>query len=178
MRSHRLTTVPMLLIAAAGLVVGLALPAAGREAGHLINGKTIAKHSIAGNRLKNHTVTSSQIKGLVWHRITHFENSWADGSIGSEGSYRSPGYAIDDQGTVHLRGTLSGGKVGFVAFVLPKAASPAGALSLNVPMLVSGGGSAWLAVTSAGVIPSSIGAGDAANVTDLSLLEGITYDPH
>jgi hypothetical protein len=168
----------MLLIAAAGLVVGLAMPAAGHEAKHLINGKTIAKHSIAGNRLKSHTVSATQIKGLVWHRVTHLENGWVDGSIGSEGSYRSPAYAIDDQGTVHLRGTLSGGNVGFVAFALPKAASPTGNVSLGVPLLISGGNSAWLQITSAGIAPSSIGPADAANVADLSVLEGITYDPH
>jgi hypothetical protein len=178
MSSHRLTTVPMLLVAAAGLVVGLALPAAGREAGHLINGKTIAKHSIAGNRLKNHTVTSAQIKGLVWHRITHLENSWTDGSIGSDGSYRSPAYAIDAQGTVHLRGTLSGGLPGSFAFALPKAASPAPGLSLGVPLLISGGNMSWLQITSQGVAPTSIGPSNAANVSDLSVLEGITFDPH
>jgi hypothetical protein len=178
MRSHRLTTVPMVLIAAAGLVVGLALPAAGHEAGHLINGKTIAKHSIAGNRLKNHTVTGTQIKGLVWHRITHLQNEWTDGSIGSDGSYRSPAYAIDAQGTVHLRGVLSGGKPGFVAFTLPKAASPAPGVSLGMPLLVSGGNMAWLQISSQGLAPSPIGASDAANVMDLSVLEGITFDPH
>jgi hypothetical protein len=178
MSSHRLSTVPMVLIAAAGLVVGLAMPAAGREAGHLINGKTIAKHSITGNRLKNHTVTATQIKGLVWHRITHFQNEWTDGSIGSDGSYRSPAYAIDAQGTVHLRGALSGGKPGFIAFTLPKAASPTPGLSLGVPLLISGGNMAWLQVTSQGISPTAIGPDDATNVTGLSVLEGITFDPH
>lgn len=61
MRTRRLNTVPILLIAAGALVVGLAIPAAGHEAKHLINGSSIKKHSIAGNRLKTNTLTGSQI---------------------------------------------------------------------------------------------------------------------
>ena len=48
MRTHRLTAAPALLIAVGGLVVGLAAPAVGRQASHLINGNTIKKHSISG----------------------------------------------------------------------------------------------------------------------------------
>lgn len=69
MRSHRLTTVPILLVAAGGLVVGLAMPAAGHEARRLINGSLIKKHSIVGDRLKNNTVTGAQIKESTLHAV-------------------------------------------------------------------------------------------------------------
>jgi hypothetical protein len=61
MRTHRLTSLPLLLIAAGGLVVGLAVPATARETSHLINGSTIKKGSIAGNRLKPNTLTGKEI---------------------------------------------------------------------------------------------------------------------
>lgn len=59
---RRIGAVPAALIAIAALVVGLAAPAAAREAKHLISGSSIKKHSIAGNRLKNGTLTGKQIK--------------------------------------------------------------------------------------------------------------------
>jgi hypothetical protein len=62
MRYRGPTLVVMCSVAIAGAVVGLATPAAGREASHLINGSSIHKHTIAGNRLKNNTVTGKQIK--------------------------------------------------------------------------------------------------------------------
>jgi hypothetical protein len=91
----RLATVPMLLVAAGGLVVGLAVPAAAREAGHLINGRSIAVQSIPGNRLMVNSLTGRQIKEstlgtvptatlaatasklppLKWHPVT-LENGW------------------------------------------------------------------------------------------------------
>jgi hypothetical protein len=118
MRSHRLTTMSMLLLAAGGLVVGLALPAAGHEAKHLISGSSIKKHSIAGNRLKANTVTGAQVKestlgtvpaakaaatvpALVWHALT-LNSGWTD--VGAPA--RPVGYAIDIQGLVHLRGEV------------------------------------------------------------------------
>ena len=65
MRTRRLTALPMLLIAAGGIVVGLAMPAAAREASTLINGKSIAKLSIPGNRLEYNTLTGKQIKTSI-----------------------------------------------------------------------------------------------------------------
>lgn len=62
MRIPNKTSMPVLVVAAGALVVGLALPAAGREVAHAINGNSIAKHSISGNRLKNNTVTGAQVK--------------------------------------------------------------------------------------------------------------------
>jgi hypothetical protein len=49
----------MALIAAGGIVIGLAAPAAVREASYLINGASIKQHSIAGDRLKSNTVTGA-----------------------------------------------------------------------------------------------------------------------
>jgi hypothetical protein len=132
MRSHRLTTMSMLLLAAGGLVVGLALPAAGHEAKHLISGSTIKQHSIAGNRLKNNTLTGKQIKestlgtvprataatklpALKWHSVTLL-NSWND--AGAAAGEPPVGYAVDAQGIVYLRGSIDEG-VSAEAFTLP-----------------------------------------------------------
>jgi hypothetical protein len=190
MSTHRVKTASMVAIAAGGLVVGLAVPAAGREANLLINGASIAKHSIAGNRLKANTLTGKQIKEsslgtvpraksltkLVWHPIT-LENGWVSGSGGPPPNYRSPAYAIDAQGLVHFRGTLEGGVAGTYAFVLPKAAAPRAGLVIDTPMMASGGNAGFLLISSDGVAPSQ-GQATAADVEDLSVLEGITFDAH
>jgi hypothetical protein len=187
---HRVKTASIVAIAAGGMVVGLAIPAAGHEAGNLINGKSIAKHSIAGNRLKPNTLTGAQIKEstlrtvprarsltpLVWHPIT-LENNWVSGAGGPPPNYRSPAYAIDAEGLVHFRGTLGGGVAGTDAFVLPKAASPRAGLVIDTPMMASGGHAGFLLITSTGVAPSQ-GEATAGEVEDLSVLEGITFDPH
>ncbi len=62
MSTNRLAAPALLLVAAGGLVVGLAIPAAAHEARTLINGKSIAVHSIPGNRLKLNAVTGKQVK--------------------------------------------------------------------------------------------------------------------
>jgi hypothetical protein len=188
MRDRRLTTGPMLLLATGGLVVGLALPAAAHEASSLINGKSIAVRSLPGDRLKNNTLTGKQIKestlgtvpkakhlpALVWHRLT-LKNGWVSGSIATPG-YRAPAYAVDAQGLVHFRGTMAGGNAGTVAFTLPKALRPKKGLFISSPMLASGAKEALLTITATGAMP---GPGDASStdVTDLSILEGIVYDP-
>lgn len=154
MFSHRLTAVPALLIAAGGLVVGLAIPAAGREAVRAINGSSIKPHSIAGNRLKNNTVTGAQVKestlgtvpratvatrvaALKWHPITAFTQGWRN--VGAP--YQVAAYAVDAQGLVHLRGALmtsSGPDVdGQPAFTLPATVVPR---STSVDVLATAGG--------------------------------------
>jgi hypothetical protein len=136
MRTQRLATLPMLLIAVGGLIVGLAAPAAGREASHLISGTTIKKHSIAGDRMKNNTLTGKQIKEstlgtvpraktlppLKWHPITHFLNGWK--AAPKDAGTLSVAYAVDAQGVVHLRGAITGGIEGDNAFALPAALAP------------------------------------------------------
>ena len=132
MLEGRKSAIPLLLIAAGGLVVGLAVPAAARETSHLINGKSIAIQSIPGNRLKVNTLTGRQIKestlgtvpkatlarklpALVWHPITTFENGWTNFG---DSTYPAA-YALDAQGTVQLRGAVAGGTEGEIAFTLP-----------------------------------------------------------
>lgn len=132
-----LRSVPMLMIAAGGLVVGLAMPAAAHEAGHLIDGKTIKNYTITGKKLKNNTVTGKQVKEstlgtvpkatlatklppLVWHPLT-LVNSWT--SVGT--SFGTPSYAVSAQGIVYLKGGIGGGTSGTTAFTLPANARPA-----------------------------------------------------
>jgi len=186
--NRRMTTSSILVAAVVGLIVGLALPAAGRTASQLINGASIKEHSIAGNRLEHNTITGKQVKEsslgivprartlspLVWHPITPI-NGWADGHIGTP-SYRSPAYAVDAQGLVHFRGTLDGGGSGTVAFTLPKADLPKPGIVVDCPMMASGGKGAVLMFTSKGAAPSP---GDASSedISDLSILDGVTLDP-
>jgi hypothetical protein len=133
-RAHHVTTFPLLLIAAGGLVIGLAVPAAARETGHLINGSSIKQHTIAGDRLKNNTLTGKQIKEstlrevpeaktlpkLVWHRLT-LDGGWVN--FGTDVGDAAAGYAVDAQGFVHFRGAISGGGTG-KAFSLPHSVVP------------------------------------------------------
>ncbi len=188
MSSRRMTASSILVASVVGLIVGLALPAAGRAASQLINGASIKEHSIAGNRLKHNTITGKQVKEsslgtvpraqtlppLVWHPIKPI-NGWADGSIGTP-AYRSPAYAVDAQGLVHFRGTLDGGLSGTVAFTLPKADLPKPGLVVDCPMMASGGKAAMLMFRSDGAAP---GPGDASSgdISDLSILDGVTLDP-
>jgi hypothetical protein len=140
----------MLLIAAGGLVVGLAVPAAAHEAGRLVNGKSIAVHSIPGNRLEANTVTGKQIDEatlgpvrhattaaklppLTWHPITTFVNG---GGWENAGNGLPPAaYAVDGQGFVHLRGALKNTDetvYDSVAFTLP-AKVLSSSVAINLP---------------------------------------------
>ncbi len=92
-----------MVVALVALVVAMTGTAV---AAGLVNGDTlIAKNTLSGNRLRNHTVTSLQIKSLVWHPLT-LENGWAANGTALYGP--APAYAKDAQGFVHLRGTLDG----------------------------------------------------------------------
>jgi hypothetical protein len=46
----------------AGLILGLAVPAAAGEAKHLINGSSIKAHTITGKQIKNNAITGAQVK--------------------------------------------------------------------------------------------------------------------
>jgi hypothetical protein len=94
----------------AGLVLGLAAPAAAGQAksiAHKISGSQIKKHSIAGNRLKNGTVTGKQVKEsslrmpLTWVPLT-LAAGWSEGR-----STRTASVAIDASGIVHLKGAVT-----------------------------------------------------------------------
>lgn len=141
------------LVAAVALVIGLEAPAMAHQvnvAAHKISGSSIKEHSIKGNRLKSNTLTGKQIKestlhivptakraetlpALKWHTITHFLNGWKR-DTGDTGTL-SVAYAVDAQGVVHLRGTITGGTAGQDAFALPAAVAPA-KLLLNLPAVM------------------------------------------
>ncbi len=191
MRTHRLTAASALLLAAGGLVVGLAAPAAGREASHLINGNTIKKHSISGNRLKANTVTGAQIKEstlsavptatqaktlppLKWHAVT-LENGWTNYGDLVE---RPAAYAVDAQGIVHLRGAIKSGTSGTIAFTLPAGLVPA-KLDVDVPMICGPvGNTCYLDVSDNAVAPNDSGVADPGSVANYTSLEGVTPDGH
>jgi hypothetical protein len=187
MRTSRLTAVPMLLLVAGGLVVGLAMPAAAREASTLINGKSIAKLSIPGDRLEFNTLTGKQIKestlatvpsatlahklpALKWHALT-LENGWEN--LGAP-VVRPAGYAVDAQGVVHLRGEIGGGTSGTFAFTVPASVTPKG-FAVELPITLhalyvgivevdtNGDGAIW---------DNPAETGDAKSFSDL---DGVTY---
>jgi len=111
--SHRPS--PAMVVALIALVVatsGTAVAATGLVTGNSL----IAKHTLSGNRLRNHTVTGLQIKALVWHPLT-LENGWVWNGLGYG---PAPQYAKDHQGFVHLRGTMDGsGQTSNVCATLP-----------------------------------------------------------
>jgi hypothetical protein len=181
MRIHGLRSASWLAVAAGGLVVGLAMPAAAHEASHLINGNTIKNHTIAGVKLKANTVTGAQIKEstlatvpratlatklppLVWHPLT-LQNGWA-----SAGSYfGTPSYAVSAQGIVYLKGAIGGGSSGSLAFTLPAGARPAGGVDLVAYGNAVSSVALWLG-TDGGVYPQDDvdHAGSAGSFTGLS----------
>jgi hypothetical protein len=112
-----------MLVALVALVFAMSGTAVAANA--LVNGdKLIAKHSLSGNRLRDHTVTGQQIKALVWHPLT-LENGWT--AYGAPYDV-TPAYAKDAQGFVHLRGTLSGSARTSALFAhLPAAVRPTSA---------------------------------------------------
>jgi hypothetical protein len=189
----------MLLIAAGGLVVGLAIPAAAHEAGTLINGKSIVKDSIPGNRLENNTVTGKQIKestlgrvpkataaktatearrlpALAWHPITTFVDEWGNAGSGAPVA----AYAVDSQGVVHLRGVVMntiGADQNAVAFALPASAVPA-TTTASVPVGLGAGAGAYPGVLAVGADLVSIiaqGAGASTAAATSTNLNGITF---
>jgi hypothetical protein len=190
MGKNHVTTVSMVLIAAGGLVVGLAAPAAGREASHLINGSSIKQHSIAGDRLKNNTVTGAQIKEstlgtvpkaatatklppLKWHLVKFADGSgWTNATTPGN---RPAAYAVDAQGIVHLRGAITGGTYDLPAFKLPASVAPSN-LILDMPFVAYAGTEGSLLIQGGEVIPFAAQGGTPANVTTLTDLEGVTFD--
>jgi hypothetical protein len=139
MNIRRIKPSGTVLIVAAALVIGLEAPAMAHQvnvAAHKISGTSIATHSIPGNRLKNNTLTGTQIKestlgtvprattasklpALVWHPLK-LQNSWVTYTT----AFRTPSYAIDAQGFVHLAGAIKDGTSSSYAFILPAGARP------------------------------------------------------
>jgi hypothetical protein len=71
---------------------------------HQDGNKLIARHSLSGNRLANHTVAKKQLKQPVWHTM-NLTNGWTAYDVAN---YGAPAYALDNQGFVHLRGAING----------------------------------------------------------------------
>jgi hypothetical protein len=130
-----------MVVAMLALVVALTGTA---YAAGLVNGdKLIKKNSLSGNRLRNHTITGTQVNlnqlgkvpsaknadvakslpALTWTNLTLL-NGWA--KYGSS-SFGVPGlqYTKDAEGFVHLRGTLSGtAKTSSTVATLPTGVRP------------------------------------------------------
>jgi hypothetical protein len=185
MHMPKLRSAPLLAIAAGGLVVGLALPAAAHEASSMINGKDIKNHSITGKKLKNNTLTGKQIKEsklgtvpkaktlppLKWHTITTFENGWsAFPDLGA------PGWAEDAQGVIHLRGVLTGTTDDTVAFTFP-----AGVVTLSSTLFIPADGDfkiGLIDIAPDGSVTPGDQAGDGSGtdgMTDATSLDGISF---
>jgi hypothetical protein len=187
MRFYGRKAAPILAVAAAALVVGMALPAAVSEASTLINGKSIVKRSIPGNRLEHNTVTGKQIKestlgtvpkatlattlpALIWHNAT-LENSWVD-EANDVTLYGQPQWAVDAQGVVHLRGFVSDGSVPSAAFVLPPAGRPSH--NVGIPVLNNNDSDSYLYIEPDGNV-NVFNDSDNTNAANGILLNGVSF---
>lgn len=70
----------------------------------VVSGK-ILNETIGGVDVKNGSITPVDVVGLVWHDLVLL-NGWDN----ENGALRPPGWAVDLQGVVHLRGAISGGE--------------------------------------------------------------------
>jgi hypothetical protein len=195
---------PALAVAVIALVfamTGTAVAAASMSSGD----KVIKKHSLSGNRLRNRTLTGTQIDvsklgtvphaqtagsalsahaatiagtanvaktlpKLVWHALPLI-NDWED-YFGSPDK-RSPAYAVDAQGIVHLRGSVERGGGSSNEFaVFPAGISPSHEIYLTADTF--GGTTGRLEIHSDGqsFVEDGSTAGQAADFTSL---DGITY---
>jgi hypothetical protein len=180
---RRLKLAPLLAAAVAGLVVGLAVPSAATEAGHLINGASISNHTISGKKLLHNTVTGKQIKestlgavpaavtakrlpALTWHALT-LQQGWV--GVGS------PEYAVDAQGIVHLQGGIEvlnpPGPV--VAFTLPAAARPR--VDIDLTADENGGYTGRLHIKASGDVGPEDDPDHPGSAALFTVLSGISY---
>ncbi|HZC71739.1 MAG TPA: hypothetical protein VE442_13690 [Jatrophihabitans sp.] len=135
----------------------------------------ITKRTLSGNRLRLNTVTGTEVANLTWHNLT-LTNDWANFWT-PVGSPRRPGYAIDAQGIVHLRGAIAQPVgPGFHDFaVLPKAARPAVQIYLPAAMVAGTPGASSIAHNGEMDVLEDVQFSDAQQFTSL---EGITYSLH
>jgi hypothetical protein len=123
---------PAMAVAIAALVLALG-GTANAAFGPFKGDKVIKKHSLSGNRLKNHTITGTQVNlgalgkvpsaahadtaghatsadtanalpALRWVNLT-LVNNWADANTAPDA--RPPAVALDAQGIVHFRGQIT-----------------------------------------------------------------------
>jgi hypothetical protein len=172
-----------MIVAVFALVVAMCGAATAAIVAHSGDALVLTR-SLSGNRLRLNTVTGAEVNesklgtvpkanlanhvpALVWHNLT-LANDWSV-VIG----VRTPAYALDAQGIVHLRGAMCCGTTS-QAFTLPANARP----SKNVYLLAlaSGGYPAQLVVQPAGtVIVQSGGGAPPSSATSLTSLEGVTF---
>jgi hypothetical protein len=175
MPASRLAT--SIAIGAAGLTLGLAMPAAAHDA------KAVA-HKISGGSIKPNTVTGKQVKEsslgtvprakpltpMTWHKLTLLHGWTSFAGARAE-------YAIDGLGQVHLRGQIKGGATFSTAFKLPPAARPT--VTFGVPVMSGALLVNDLNIQKDGnVTPTT--AQDNLNTTpaELMTLNGVVYAPH
>ncbi|WP_183094240.1 hypothetical protein [Nocardioides stalactiti] len=83
----------------------------------VVSGK-ILNETIGGVDIKNGSVTATDVAPLQWHDFVLLY-----GWVNANGAERPPGWAVDVQGVIHLRGAISGGAT--TAFArLPAAVRP------------------------------------------------------
>jgi hypothetical protein len=183
MRTGRVPALPMVLIAAGALVVGLSMPAAAHQARHFIDGTSIAIQTIPGNRLKVNQVTGRQVKestlaavpqahlltGRVWHPLT-LQSGWVNYNSGSHGT---PSYAMLTPRSVMLRGAISGGANGSIAFRLPAKLHPA--RNINVASAQANGATGQLGFELNGMVIVFADPDHTTSATGFTSLDGITF---
>jgi hypothetical protein len=163
-------------IGTAGLVVGLAVPAAAHEAAvvaHTINGSSIKPNTITGKQVKESTLgtvpRAAALTPLVWHQLV-LVHGWKN--VAGDPA----GYAIDSQGLVHLRGQIHLGATFSSAFSLPPSARPK--VTFGVPVMSGALLINDLDIESSGPVTPTT-AQDNLNTTpaELMTLDGVTYSP-
>lgn len=131
----------------------------------------IAQRSLSGNRLRLGTVTGAEVADLTWHDLTLI-NSWFDLGAG----VRTPGWAIDADGVVHLRGVIAqNGGTSHEFAQLPTAARTARAIVLAT--VVANGRAGLVAILHNGTMIAEA-MGDPIDAFLSTSLDGITYAPH
>jgi hypothetical protein len=87
------------------------------------NGDTlITKNTLSANRIRLNTITSAEMSNLAWGGVI-LQNGWAAG-------VRRPRAAVDAQGIVHLKGTVTGGNATTIG-TLPHADAPTSTIYLS-----------------------------------------------
>jgi hypothetical protein len=169
MRIRETKSVSLLAVAAAGLVVGLAAPAAAHETGHLINGSDIRPNSVTGRQVKESTLgivpratEAHKLPALKWHALK-LDNSW----IVSDGR---PAYAVDAQGLILLRGSIRGGNDDTEAFALPRAILPGRDQTVSVP--TGGSTTGQLSIVATGQVYPEDDADHPGSTTSFVSLDG------
>lgn len=137
-------------VATAIAVLALVMSCGGvAVAGMMIDGKTIKRHSIPGDRLVLHTVTIKQMR-LPPEQLIGFpaEPAFGSGWKNAGGGFQSVGFYRDDEGVVHLRGVVALGAHSTTIFTLPTGYRPAATEMFSAGL--DNAGTAMIEVTKSG----------------------------